>query len=371
MVKATVEETGRGMKPRVLFISGREADYIRNRVLLNALRTHFDVIVHTTGAHSTMARTIAGLVRFIASTPEYDVCFVGFYGQLLAVALSVLQRKPIVFDAYVSTYDTLCEDRRRFSPRSPIGHLARWLDRHSCQVATRVITDTQAHARYFAKTFGIPRHKLETVYVGCDEKLFYPHSRGPTDSKRFQVFYYGSFLPLHGTEIIVQAAALLRNRPQIHFTLGGDGLRRAAVERMIADMALTNIDMVGWIPLEQLPAYIARASICLGGHFSTVPKASRVISTKTFQFVAMRKPTIVADNPATREIFVPGEHVYAVPVGDPAMLAEAIRALADDAALRHRIARGGHEVFRQRLTTRAIADQLGPIIEGALCVSAS
>lgn len=85
----------------------------------------------------------------------------------------------------------------------------------------------------------------------------------------------------------------------------------------------------------------------------------------------MRKPTIVADNPATREIFVPGEHVYTVPVGDPAALAEAIRALADDAALRHRIACGGHEVFRQRLTTRAIADRLGPIIEGTLCVSAS
>lgn len=359
------------MKPSVLFISGREVDYIRNRVVLNALRTHFDVIMRTASAHTTMARTIAGLARFITHTPEYDVCFVGFYGQLLAVALSVLQRKPIVLDAYVSTYDTLCEDRRRFSPRSPIGHLARWLDRRSCQVATRVITDTQAHARYFAKTFGIPRHKLETIYVGCDEKLFYPHSRGPADLKRFEVFYYGSFLPLHGTEIIVQAAALLRNRPQIHFTLGGDGLRRAAVQRMIADMALTNMDMVGWIPLEQLPAYIARASICLGGHFSTVPKAGRVISTKTFQFVAMRKPTIVADNPATRELFVPGEHVYVTPVGDPAALAEAIRVLAGDDVLRHRIASGGYEVFKQRLTTRAIADQLAILIEEARCVSAS
>jgi glycosyltransferase involved in cell wall biosynthesis len=359
------------MKPSVLFISGREVDYIRNRVVLNALRMHFDIIVRTTGAHSTMARIVTGLARFAAHPPEYDVCFAGFYGQPLAVILSILQRKPIVLDAYVSTYDTLCEDRCRFPPRSPIGHLARWLDRRSCQVATRVITDTEAHARYFKETFGIPEHKLTTIYVGCDEKLFHPHGQVSAEPQRFEVFYYGSFLPLHGTEVIVQAAALLSDRADIHFTLGGDGVRRVAVERMISDMALCNIDLVGWIPLERLPAYIARASVCLGGHFSTVPKASRVVSTKTFQFVAMRKPTIVADNPATRELFVPGEHVYVTPVGDPAALAEAIRVLAGDDVLRHRIASGGYEVFKQRLTTRAIADQLAILIEEARCVSAS
>ena len=44
--------------------------------------------------------------------------------------------------------------------------------------------------------------------------------------------------------------------------------------------------------------------------------------------------------------------------------------LADDPALRARIARGGYEVFRARLTTEAIADRLAPIIEEAACVSA-
>lgn len=358
------------MKPHVLFISGREVGYIRNRVLLDALRTHFEVTVFTSDARSTVRRIVCGLARFIARRPDYDVCFAGFYGQPLAIVLSILQHKPIVLDAYVSTYDTLCEDRRRFRPRSPMGRLARWLDRRSCQVATRVITDTQAHTHYFRETFGVLESKLTAVYVGCDEALFYPRDEMPADQQHFEVFYYGSFLPLHGTEVIVQAAALLRDRPEIYFTLGGDGLRRAAVQRMIADLSLTNVGLVGWIPLEQLPKYIARASVCLGGHFSTVPKAARVISTKTFQFVAMRKPTIVADNPATRELFTPGEHVYAVPMGDPAALAEAIETLADNCLLRRRIAPGGYEVFQKRLTTRAIADQLASVIQDALCESA-
>ncbi len=359
------------MRPRLLFISGREMDYIRNRVLLNALRDRCDVTVITANVRSTVARTACELARFIAQRPPYDVCFAGFYGQPIAVALSVLQRKPIILDAYVSTYDTLCEDRRLFPPHSPVGVLARWLDRRSCQAATRVLTDTQAHARYFAENFAVPRSKLAVVYVGCDEAIFYPREDHLTDPQHFNVFYYGNFLPLHGTEVIVQAAALLRRRPDVRFTVGGDGMRYPAVRQMVAELSLTSVDLVGWIPFEQLPGYIARASVCLGGHFSTVTKAARVISTKTFQFIAMRKPTIVADNPATREIFVSGEHVYMVPMGDPMALAEAIETLANDPALRQRIAAGGYGVFQQQLTTRAIVNRLTSIVEDALCVSVS
>lgn len=358
------------MKPRVLFISGREVDYIRNRVLIAALRIHFDVTVLTAGARSTTGRILTNLAHFVAHRPDYDVCFAGFYGQPIAIALSILQRKPIIFDAYVSTYDTLCEDRRWFHPRSPAGRLAWWLDYRSSQVAARVITDTQAHALYFKQAFGVPGDKLAPVYVGCDEVLFSPRDEAPVDPQRFEVFYYGAFLPLHGTDVIVQAAALLRDRPEIHFTLGGDGPCRAAVQRTIAESRLTNIDLVGWIPLEQLPDHITRASICLGGHFSTVPKAARVISTKTFQFIAMCKPTIVADNVATRELFIPGEHVCAVPMGDPAALAEAIRILAADPVLRDRIAFGGYQVFQQQFSIRATAARLVPIIEKVICMPA-
>lgn len=359
------------MKPRVLFISGRETGYIRNRVLLNALQARFETLVFTTSARRITTRIITGLARFIASHPDYDICFAGFYGQPLAIALSILQRKPIILDAYISTYDTLCEERRRFRPRSLGGYLARWLDHYSLQVAARVITDTRIHASYFKDIFNIPEGKFLTVYVGCDEALFYPREAvSVATEEHFEVFYYGAFLPLQGIEVIVQAAALLRDRPEIHFTIGGDGMRRPAIERMISDLGLTNISLVGWISLEQLPRFIARASLCLGGHFSTVPKARRVISTKTFQFIAMRKPTIVGDNPAIRELFVPGENIFAIPMGDPIALAEAIRNLADDSALRHRLASGGYEVFQQRLTTRVIADQLASAIEEVLCTSA-
>ncbi|MGB9872145.1 MAG: glycosyltransferase [Anaerolineae bacterium] len=294
----------------------------------------------------------------------------GFYGQPIAVMLAFLQRQPIILDAYVSTYDTLCEDRKLFHPRSLPGRLAYWLDQRSCQVAALVITDTQANVHYFARQFGIPEEKFRVVYVGCDESLFYPRPDISPPSTYCEVFYYSSFLPLHGTEVVIHAAALLKNRRDIHFTIGGKGPGFQSIQQMVRKLGLTNVDLVGWIPFESLPMYIAKSTICLGGHFSTIPKAARVIATKTFQFIAMRKPTIVGDNPATKELFTSGKQVYAVPMGDPGALAIAICELADSGGLQDYIAAGGYALYQERLTTNAIRMELTSLIEEVSKISA-
>lgn len=353
------------MGARVLFISGRETGYIRNRMILKALRSVHDVTVLTPEARSTPARLLGGAVRLLAERAPHDICFSGFYGQPLALVASIAQRAPIILDAFVSTYDTLCEDRRMFSPRSIAGRLAFWLDQASCQRAAHVIADTEANADYLAHTFGLTRDALSAVYVGCDEAAFFP--RPPKHPPlRFEVFHYGAFLGLHGTDVIVRAAALLRDCHDIHFILGGDGPLYGNMAALVKELGLDNVSLPGWIPFEQLPEYIARADVCLGGHFSTIPKAGRVVATKSYQFIAMARPTIVGDNAATREAFTPGQHVQAVRMGDPEALARAIVELRDDASLRARLAEAGYALFQQRYSSVAIGQRLTRIVDGVL-----
>lgn len=353
-------------RPRLLFVSGREKEYIRNRVLIRALEPLVDLTVFAPRAKSTIGRIAQSLVHILIDSTRYDLYMAGFYGQPIAIGLALLRRRPIILDAYVSTFDTLCEDRRWFRPHSPIGRLAYWIDAQSCRAADRILTDTKAHAQYFAETFGIPPSRLDTVYVGCDEQLFHPRDLTPATPDRIEVFYYGSFLPLHGTEVIIRAAHLLRDRPQIHFVLGGKGPRYAEIQRMIEELGLGNVKLLGWIPFDQLPEHIARASICLGGHFSSIPKAARVISTKTFQFLAMKKPTIVGDNPATRELFCHRDDVCMVPMDSPEALAEAVRCLSDSIGLCAQIAQGGYQTFQEKVSMRAISTQLDSIIANML-----
>jgi len=97
-----------------------------------------------------------------------------------------------------------------------------------------------------------------------------------------------------------------------------------------------------------------------------VPKASRVIATKTFQFLAMGRPTVVGDNPANREVLRHAQTAYLCPMADPAALAAAILELRDDASLRHRIAEGGLALYRQRFTVEATAHALQAVLDGLL-----
>jgi glycosyltransferase involved in cell wall biosynthesis len=170
-------------------------------------------------------------------------------------------------------------------------------------------------------------------------------------------------------DVIIHAAALLKDHPKIRFRIGGDGMCRPQIVQMIRDLSLDNIELLGWIPFAELPAQIARATLCLGGHFSAIPKASRVISTKTFQFLAMKKPTIVGINVATAELFDYETHVIGVPMNDPRALADAILALADDSPRRSRVASAGFELFREKLSTPAIARSLTDVVTRTVCAS--
>ncbi len=353
------------MKAQVLFVSGRETSYIRNRVILAALSAAHDVTVLTPSARSTPARLLGGAARLLTCRAPHELCFAGFYGQPLALAASITRRAPVILDAFVSTYDTLCEDRRIFSPRSPAGRLAFWLDEAGCRRAACVLTDTEVSAEYLASTFNVPRDKLAALPVGCDEAVFFPRPTGRPASQ-FEVFHYGAFLGLHGTDVIVRAAALLRDCRGIHFTLGGDGPLRHDTVALVEELGLDNVSLPGWIPFERLPDYIAGADLCLGGHFSTIPKAQRVVATKTYQFIAMARPTIVGDNAASREAFVPGEHVLAVTMGDPEALARAIAALWDDAAMRGHLAGAGYALFQERYSSAAIGRRLTRIVDEVL-----
>ena len=348
---------------RVLFVCGREPEYVRNQIILKALRQHAEVIELTDTSKSYFIRHLRLLFKILTYRKPYDIVFVGFYGYLLVFLMRLLTRRPIVFDAYLSTYNTLCLDRRVFLPQSLIGRLVLLMDRLACRLATLVVLDTRAHTDYFSKLYHIPLEKFRVLYLGYDEELFLPRPAPPEHP--IKVFYYGSFLPLQGIEYIVQAAKLLEHEPDIVFQIAGEGLRFSEIRALAESLDCKNIGFLGWVPYHQLPDAIAQASVCLGGHFADSVKAQNVIATKTYQFLGMARPTIVGDNAANAEIFTHGEHVYMCQVADPRSLAEAILALRASRALREQIGWGGYRHLIERYSIARIGDVLASILQEA------
>jgi glycosyltransferase involved in cell wall biosynthesis len=253
---------------KILYISGREPTYVRNAMILKGLKwTGFDVLENTDLSTSYPARYFKVLSKYILrNNKDIDLIFIGFFGQPLVPIIRKLTGKPIIFDAFLSAYDTMCFDRKKFKPNSPAGKFFFWLDKCSCESSDKILLDTAAHVDYFTHTFGLLGNKIQRIFVGADDSIFYPRD-AERDDNCFRVFYYASYLPLHGTEHILQAAKILERNSEIEFVVVGKGPQHKKIRNLAQKIRVENINFVDWMPYENLPMEIAKANICLGGLF--------------------------------------------------------------------------------------------------------
>ncbi|MBI2117549.1 glycosyltransferase family 4 protein, partial [Candidatus Peregrinibacteria bacterium] len=194
------------------------------------------------------------------------VPFPGHYIVPLAWLLSRWPRRRLLFDAFISLYDTNVCDRRRVPRWHPRAWLWYAVDFVSCHLADGVLIDTEEHKKYFVKTFFLRPEKVRVIYLQARSDLFFSEARNPKHKIRnsFEVLFYGSYIPLHGIEHILHAAALLQDRsPQIHFTIVGSGQEEPAMHALARELHLRNVTFLPFVPLPQLPSLIHSADLCL------------------------------------------------------------------------------------------------------------
>lgn len=350
---------------RILFMAGRELAYQRNDVLLRAFRRMGQVeIVENPHPSPSLIRNSFWIARSALPkllTGNYDLIFVGFYGHLIILPVGLLarlRRIPVLFDVFVSNYDTLVQDRQTISPKSLTAMLARWLDKTSCTLATHLLLDTQLHVNYFVETYHLPPEKFTAIPVGCNEDIFTRQPASPPLSDKTKVLYYCTYLPLHGADIVVRAAAQLKDLP-ISFHLVGEGQEYEKVRAEAA--ALPNITFSPAVSLEALRDAIAGADICLGGHFGVSDKAGRVVPGKVYQILAMARPLIASNSPANRGLLNDGS-AHLVRAGDASALAQAILDLHVDLALREQMAQQGFAHYQTTCSEEMIRGKLQNVL---------
>lgn len=265
------------------------------------------------------------LILCYLKQPKHDVVIVGYLGHLDVLVLwffAKLRGTPVVWDAFLSLYDTAVCDRKLFRPNSVPARLLYGLEWLACRAARLVLLDTATHATYFGERYKIPPEKLTHVFAGVEPE-FFPYREPQTQSGSITVLFYGQFIPLHGIETIVEAARELEDRP-IKWIIVGHGQEAPKISKMLALKPLPSLLWVPWVPYHELSTWIAQADICLG-IFGKSDKASRVIPNKVFQVLASGKPLITGDTPAIRELLSPEmEGVYLTPVGDAHALADTV-----------------------------------------------
>jgi glycosyltransferase involved in cell wall biosynthesis len=237
----------------------------------------------------------------------------------------------------------LIAEERGLTRKSPLtGRIIFWLEKVGLKLPDLLIADTAEYEEYYREKYGLVKKRFGRVPLGVDDRIYSPRPdlKPPTDC--FRVLYYGTFIPLHGVETIIRAAAELRERPHIHFDFYGEGQERPMAEALVRELGLENVHFQGWIDKELLPDEIARSHLCLGV-FGTTKQARCTIQNKIWEGMMMQRPVISGDSETVREALNDKEHLYLVDRGNPKALAEGILALEADPALRERITHLAYE----------------------------
>jgi glycosyltransferase involved in cell wall biosynthesis len=309
---------------------------------------------HKFGAGVGAARRLAAAelrLRRRVKAP-FDALVVGYPGHLdLTAARRVAGDRPVVFNPLVSLADTLVSDRRRFPPGSIAARSLARIDHRAFRAADLVVADTDAQAEFFL-TLGA--RKVETCFVGAEERVFRPRWTSPADST---ALFVGKLIPLHGLETVLAAARLA---PELRVRIVGSG----QLDRLLDDRP-PNVEHVPWVAYDRLPRELHRAS-CALGIFGTSPKAMRVIPNKAFQALACGTPLVTADTPAARELLHDGESALLVPPGDPQSLAAALRRLSAEPALAGALSEGGLAAYRAKASEDVLGARWRNLIESLL-----
>lgn len=369
---------------RVCLFGTFEEEYPRNRTMLKGLEGCGFELVHchyplwkgkthkfgdVSGKSSVLRKAWLYLrayfrisFRYLRSSP-CDLIYVGFPGQLdviVARILTIFRPAPIVFDAFLSLYDSFVLDRKVVGRVSLPARALYLLDRYSCLWASAVILDTRAHIEYFSREFDLDPGKFSRIFIGADDSLF----RATEPEKRpgpFQVGFIGKFIPLHGLEHVIGAAKLLDPEGDIRFIIAGEGQMKEGIRRLADEVGSGNVSFEGWVPYEEVPAFLARMDVCLG-IFGDTEKAARVIPNKVFEAMAMKKPVITRKSPAADELLVDERDALLCAPADPESLADAIRRLKGDAAFRSAVAERGRRTFEAACGSENVSRRLGKII---------
>jgi len=211
--------------------------------------------------------------------------------------------------------------------------IARGLLRRIQLVASRladaVVTVHQPYKDELAAQ-GVDPRKVTIVMNAVDDRLLPNQSNRPQD-EHLRIVYHGTLTPIYGLDLLVKAVAKLRDRG-LAFTveLYGEGDAAEEIRRSVAGAGLGDRFHItpSYLPQAEVLARVVGASV---GVIPNLPSelSEFALSSKLFEYVALKIPVVSADLPTIRAHFSADEIAF-FRAGDAGSLADVLAADAAD-----------------------------------------
>lgn len=225
--------------------------------------------------------------------------------------------------------------------------LERFLYRHS----DRIFAVAAEMKEYLIK-FEVPADKIDLIPLGANAPLFH-QSRQETRAQygwkddQIVAVYVGAHGPANALETMIRAAANLGEDSRIQLVLFGDGSDKPRLKGLAGELGLHNLKLENPVPPERVPDILRAADIGVASLKNT-ETFKTVRPNKLYEYMAVGLPIICCiDGEAKRLIQETGSGTTVTPEDDLG-LAEALKRLASNPALRRELSANGQAFFEKQ-----------------------
>lgn len=179
---------------------------------------------------------------------------------------------------------------------------------------------------------------------------------GPAE--RGLVLTVGRLIARKGHSYLVEAMALLRDRPHVRLVIVGEGHERPHLEALIQALDLGDrVRLAGRVPGDELERLYAACEVFVLPAIVDETGDTEMLGMVLLEAMRYRKPVIATHVGGIPDIVADGETGVLVPQRDPHALASAIARVLDEPAWAARLGQAGYAAARDRFSWAAVIRQ--------------
>ncbi|MGB5793345.1 glycosyltransferase [Poseidonibacter sp.] len=214
-----------------------------------------------------------------------------------------LKRDRIINDFFISNYDTYVYDRKKITNKNPRAWWKYFQDLINFKFSKYILSDTNEHFKYWESLFGKFTGEHFVFPVLADKEIYFP-STVKVKNKKIKILFYGSFIPLHGIDIILNAFSLMeKNGIEFEAKIIGKGQMYSKMKDLFIKLDLKQVVMNGEIINEKELGEVIREHDVILGIFGDSIKAKSVVPNKVYQALASKKIIVTMESLAINEFF--------------------------------------------------------------------
>ena len=217
--------------------------------------------------------------------------------------------------------------------------IEKMLSSKTLKKSTKILVANQETKDIVSKFYQVPTEKISIMPNGIDTKLFYTNK-----TKKSKIILFSGVIYNHrGVDILLKSVpSVLKNIPDAKFVLLGEGPQLEELKTLVQDLKIEkNVEFKGWVKRQEIPHYLAEASIAIGPLRST-NVTKNALPIKVLEYMAASLPILSQKDTLPNNILQQGKNGYFI--NDVEELASKITQILENDENRIKMGEKSHEI---------------------------